>query len=251
MFRFSLLSLSLAFAVACARPSPEPAAPILENRQIDVASVEPDAEMIAMLEPYAVEVAPLKAAIGRASVEMRSTRSDGALGSWVADIVRSAAAEATGSEIHGAFVNGGGIRQNLPEGEITSFTIMEILPFDNRLVVFEIDGARVDELAEALAGRWAYFPISGMRMTQENGAAKLLIGGEAVDSSKTYRIATVDYLATGGDNLALLKSFPAPHNTGVIIRDAAVAQIKKLTADNRTVDPPADANRYVKEEEQP
>jgi 2',3'-cyclic-nucleotide 2'-phosphodiesterase (5'-nucleotidase family) len=236
----------LALGAACASRPPAP----LERAQIavDARAIAPDPAIEAMLAPYAREVAPLRATIGRAAVAMTNARGDGRLGDWVAEVVRRAASEKLGREVPAAFVNAGGIRTALPQGEVSIFTFMEMLPFENVIVVFDLSGEQMLQLAARLAQRWAYFPLAGMTIEADAAGAvqSVKVAGQAVDPKARYSLATLDYLAGGGDNLDLLKTFPAPATTGVLIRQAAIDRVKALSAEGKPIEPPAKVAHYRK-----
>ncbi|MCA8906939.1 MAG: 5'-nucleotidase C-terminal domain-containing protein [Rhodospirillaceae bacterium] len=137
---------------------------------------------------------------------------EAAFGNLVADAMRAA----VGADI--AITNGGGIRadRDYPAGSVlTRRDIQEELPFGNRTVLLELTGA--DVLAaletgfsgiEEGAGR---FPqVSGLAVgydpTRPAGArvVSVTVGGAPLDPAATYRVATNDFLARGGDGYAAL-----------------------------------------------
>lgn len=89
-----------------------------------------------------------------ASVRYRETP----LGDLVADVMLRYAGSAYGAQA--ALVNGGGIRASIAPGPVTFGQALEVLPFDNRIVVVELTGA---ELVAALDHglTWGYDPATG------------------------------------------------------------------------------------------
>ncbi len=135
-------------------------------------------------------------------------------GNLIADAMR----EASGADA--ALINGGGIRGNrsIPPGSrLTRRDLLEALPFGDKVVVLELDGATLRAalehgvgLAERLAGR---FPqVSGLSFTWDrarNPGARVRavkVGGAALDPATTYRVAVGAYIAGGGDGYAMLES---------------------------------------------
>ncbi len=57
-------------------------------------------------------------------------------------------AKRTGHNIDICLLNHGGIRAALPKGNITTRTAFEIMPFENSLIVVELKGAQIREMAE-------------------------------------------------------------------------------------------------------
>ena len=161
----------------------------------------------------------LGAAIGetRTALDTRrvSVRSgETAFGNLLADAMRAA----TGSDI--ALTNGGGIRGDTtyPAGtKITRKLVLTELPFGNRTVKLRLTGAQVREAlengvsqVERASGR---FPqVSGLafafdpRKPAGSRITRVAVGGKALDPGGTYTLATVDFLARGGDGYTALRS---------------------------------------------
>jgi 2',3'-cyclic-nucleotide 2'-phosphodiesterase (5'-nucleotidase family)/3',5'-cyclic AMP phosphodiesterase CpdA len=142
------------------------------------------------------------------------------LGNLIADAMRDVA------EADVALTNGGGIRASISVGDITKGKLIEVLPFGNYVVLKEVKGS--DILAALEHGLSVYpaanggFPhISGMRVVFDplrapgSRVVEVTIGQEPLDINKTYRLATNDFLAAGGDNYtmfaddAIIGEFPA------------------------------------------
>lgn len=225
----------------------EPGADPIELVAVEPGALEGDAEIEAMLAPFAEEVAPLKAPIGNVSESMEQSRSrSSALVCWVADVMRANATEVTGVDVDGAFMNSAGVRSSIAQGPVSIFTMMNVLPFDNNIVVFTLGGAQMLELGQVFIDRKAYFAVSGMTLAAdgEGKLSEFLVGGKPVDPAGSYRIATVDYIANGGDNMDILATYPTPHDTGSLLREAAIAFIKSRDAAGEEIRPPTDPERY-------
>ncbi len=109
-----------------------------------------------------------------------------------------------------AFTNGGGIRADIPAGDVTLGDVITVLPFGNIIVTIELTG---QELLDALeygtssapssSGKFPH--VAGITYTLNLDAAagsrvsNVLVDGEALDLSATYTVATNDFLAAGGD----------------------------------------------------
>jgi 2',3'-cyclic-nucleotide 2'-phosphodiesterase (5'-nucleotidase family) len=52
----------------------------------------------------------------------------------------------------------------------------------------------------------------------------------------TYKVATNDFLATGGDGFAAFKNGTNLTNTFVLVRDAIIEAIKQMTEEGKTID---------------
>ncbi len=134
-----------------------------------------------------------------------------------------------------AFQNGGGIRTDIGEGDITKGTIYEVLPFDNTIMIVSLKGSDVIDLfnrAATVVGHGAMPQVSeGVSCVFDTAAGKavdLKINGKPVDPNKVYRIATNSYLAAGGDGYAVFKKKIDLFDTSLMQRDAFIEYITYL-----------------------
>lgn len=130
-------------------------------------------------------------------------RGETELGNFIADCV----AEATDTAI--AVVNGGGIRASFYEGVVYGGDLGEVCPFDNQIIVLEMDGQTLwDMLENGLAACADDFPsgqflqVSGICYTFDSSkaAGSRLIGvtlpdGTKLDKDADYQVAVTDYMA--------------------------------------------------------
>ncbi|UXH44004.1 5'-nucleotidase C-terminal domain-containing protein [Rossellomorea vietnamensis] len=113
-----------------------------------------------------------------------------------------------------AFMNPGGIRANLDEGELTWGDLYTMLPFGTNLVKLSLTGA---EIKEALEQQWTgnfqtIMQTSGLDYTYDKDAppghkvvAMTDRDGNAIQPDQTYTVALTNYLATGGDGFTAFK----------------------------------------------
>ncbi|TND08939.1 MAG: 5'-nucleotidase [Bacteroidetes bacterium] len=143
------------------------------------------------------------------------------LGNLVSDIVFQASAKA-GQPADICLLNNGGLRTSLPKGEITRGKLFELMPFDNEIVVVTISGAKMSELFKYVAASGGV-PVSGLKMGIKGRVpVDMKIGGLPFDTTRTYRVATSDYLAAGGDKMSFLGEPVKTDITGIRIRDALI-----------------------------
>lgn len=144
-----------------------------------------DSDAKALLDPYRQGVDSLmNVKIGRMAQEM--PHSSDLILNWVADVMLEMGRELSDRSVDLAIVNKGGIRRGLPKGDITKGMVMTMLPFDNSLVVMDIKGS---DLAD------------GFEVMDYRGGDGVSRGFDykKIDPDKVYRLATIDYLANGGD----------------------------------------------------
>lgn len=173
------------------------------------------------------------------------------LGDLVCDAILWKVAK-EGYEVDAAFTNGGGIRANIDAGDITKRSTFNVLPFFNTLAVAEMTGAQLLEILEASTyctpEAVGGFPqVAGIAFTVDttkafdqgdqypdstyyapktiNRVTIQTVGGEAFDAEATYKIATNDFLAFGGDTCYVLKSLDAAHNKSIeVFLDTALQE---------------------------
>jgi 2',3'-cyclic-nucleotide 2'-phosphodiesterase (5'-nucleotidase family) len=129
------------------------------------------------------------------------------------NLVTDAMLDLTGADV--ALTNGGGIRAPIEIGEITKGHVLEAFPFGNYAVMIELKG--IDILNALENGVKAYpeaagaFPqVAGMTFKIDPSKREgkrvhdLKIQGKPVDLNKTYKLATNDFMAAGGDGYTSL-----------------------------------------------
>lgn len=117
------------------------------------------------------------------------------------------------TEIDFAIMNRGGIRQPMPEGVVSQGLIRAMFPFQNKLVVIRMTGQQLIDAFKVMARRGGD-PISKqvkVKYTKSNGSIEIVsatVNGKKVTADKTYAVATIDYLANGGDYMVSMTSCP-------------------------------------------
>ncbi len=104
-------------------------------------------------------------------------------------------------------LNHGGIRTIISKGDLTARNAYEIMPFENSAVVVALKGEQVYEIVKYIISEKKPHPLKGMTFTidKENQPKAILIGGIPLDYTKTYYVATSDYLSYGNDNMLFFK----------------------------------------------
>jgi len=224
----------------------EAASQPLQQQTITVEGLEPDPELIEMLAPYREEVAKLEVPIIQSAVSMPNLRRENPLGSWVSDALRASASDIIGIDMDFAFVNSGGIRAAMPQGDVSYRTISSILPFDNSLVYYELKGSELRQIIEELARRKGWDPISGgtIEADADGNLTKAIIGDKPLDDEGDYTFATISFLAEGGGGWDILTTFEKK-DTGIMIRDVVYKHVQKLAAEGKQIEPPTNPTRYL------
>tara|TARA_R110002126_G_scaffold163110_3_gene311031 strand:- start:4280 stop:5767 length:1488 start_codon:yes stop_codon:yes gene_type:complete len=225
---------------------------------IDLTTLSPEPAIASQINDHSKRLQLLlQEPLGR-STDYFTTRRDNvrnrenAFANFVADALK----RYTGAEL--ALINSGTVRgvRDYPAGTIlTRGDILAELPFRNTPVLLELSGQDLINVFEhGLTGldnqRGFFLHGSGYTLHFDSQApagkriVRLLINDEPVLASQIYKVATLQYLAEGGDGFDMLNkrsklSFfnPSDRNIADIVA-AAIKQQKdvSLTTDGRLVD---------------
>jgi len=173
--------------------------------------------------------------VGVTDHEMRSGRPESLLSNFTVDAMLEVAQRKSVRKVDFAITNFGGLRAAIPAGNIRRYDIFSTYPFENYLVILDLKGSSVRALfnilaekVEAMSGN-VFLNVKGRKLNDA------LIDGVQIDDEKIYRIATLDFLLTGGDNLSPLKDAVQVEQTGMLLRDVIFEKIASLTAKNEKV----------------
>ena len=127
-----------------------------------------------------------------------------------------------------AFGNSGGLRMSLPTGEVTLGRVFELMPFENTILVLDMSHEQLKTLFQYVVQRKG-IPLAGIRMKiSKTGYQDIMINGMPYDSTKTYRVATNDYLANGGDGMMFLREIQSKTDIDLKVRDSYIREMKSL-----------------------
>ncbi|MCX7951049.1 MAG: 5'-nucleotidase C-terminal domain-containing protein, partial [Clostridiales bacterium] len=154
------------------------------------------------------------------------------LGNWITDVMR----KKLNADV--AFQNNGGIRIDIPAGDITVGTIFYLMPFDNTLVKLQMTKAQLKEVLEqAFMDNGKGIQVSGLKVrynpTRPSGNRVVDIvreDGKAIADTEKLVVVTNDFMATGGDGFtAFLSAGGADpkNNTFILVRDALIEAVKE------------------------
>lgn len=147
-----------------------------------------------------------------------------------------------------AFMNPGGLRDDIQAGEVTYRELFNVQNFGNTVNATTLTGAAIKQLLEQQfpsaarsAQLWlgtsdnfsyTYDPACGEGARID--ADSIVLNGEPLDLARDYRVAANSFLITGGDSFTAFRSGTAPV-TGPVDVDASVEYFQ----DNSPVEPPA------------
>lgn len=155
------------------------------------------------------------------------TALDHPLGRFVCDALKAE----SGADVF--FANSTMIRDRMPKGDITLETVYRIIPFDNGVAVFEMNGAALLRMADVIAANFGknesfqYGGISFRIDASKRSASGVLVGGKPVDPQKTYKVATSSYIAQGNLNGPEMFREASSRADGGNLRDMLIRFIEK------------------------
>ena len=101
----------------------------------------------------------------------------------------------------------GGIRANLPAGELTYGSVYQMTPFDNRIVIIDMSGWQLRRVIEKQAqnhGRRAGFSGMRVKVTCNDEHMDIVMtrtDGTVIEDDDRVQVIANDYLAMGGDDI--------------------------------------------------
>lgn len=218
--------------------------------------VTPDPVLQAHVKTYLDLVAPIaNRVIGNLTTEATRTPApgfgDSSLGNLIAD------AQVADDTIVGlyaapqiAFMNPGGIRTDLDAGDVTYGEAFAVQPFSNYLVSMDLTGDQIYTLlaqqvtgANAGTGNKILQVSAGFSYTLgATGAVEgtVMLNGEPISRTATYRVVVNSFLADGGDGFAVLTA-----GTNRLIGGVDIDAFADYLAENNPTTPPP-SSRIVK-----
>lgn len=152
-----------------------------------------------------------------------------------------------------AIQNGGGIRASIDAGEVTMGEVLTVLPFQNTLSTFEVDGATLIEalengVSQIEEGAGRFPQVAGMTYAFDASAAAgsrvsdVMVGGAPIDPAKVYGVVSNNYVRNGGDGYAMFKTAANAYDFGPDLADVTAEYI----AENAPYKPYTDGRITVK-----
>jgi 2',3'-cyclic-nucleotide 2'-phosphodiesterase (5'-nucleotidase family) len=185
---------------------------------------------------YSMALESSKEVLGRAEVKLNGIRSqlrtrETNLANLLADAMKAYG----NADI--AIMNGGGIRESIPQGEINLYKIGKVLPFSNSLVTLEMKGDKIYSAIErgvrdyTSGANGGFLQVSGIKYVFDGSkpAGERVLSvekdGQPLDRNKYYVVATNDYLYNGGDNYEEFKDAKLV-SMGALLKDVLAQHIK-------------------------
>ncbi len=197
------------------------------------------------------KMARVKDVIAYSPRVMKSHFPESPLSNWAVDLLMAKTEKLAGKKVDMGVLNFGGIRVDMPEGDIILDDMLSMFPFKNQLAYVEQTGRQIKVVLEAMAAG-KFQVLGGVRVVADGG--KLVsaeIGGKPIEDDKVYGIATISYLLGGGDGLTL------DHNAvsvkifeDVDVIDAVLEHVYAETAAGRAIEYETDGRVIIKDLEE-
>jgi 2',3'-cyclic-nucleotide 2'-phosphodiesterase / 3'-nucleotidase / 5'-nucleotidase len=198
-----------------------------ENVIVYADVIEEDTQLAALLAPFESSASERAAREITTLADTLTSGRDGdrRLGELIADALRAATNADVGMQ------NSGGVRANLLAGPVTYGDLFRVLPFDNKLVTLTMTGSQLRALVMQAAPSYYYSNLHivfdpALELSRQIRGVTFADGSPLIPDAQ-YTLATVDFLADGGDGLALLSTLPR-EQTGISNLDILITYIQTL-----------------------
>ncbi|MCI1479002.1 MAG: 5'-nucleotidase C-terminal domain-containing protein [Clostridium beijerinckii] len=173
------------------------------------------------------------------------------LGNWASDVTRNSIKADVG------FQNNGGLRIDIPQGNITVGTMWQFMPFDNTIYKLSMTKSQLKEVLEqAVADNSKGLQVSGIKFGYDSNLpsgqrVKSITkeDGTPISDNESLSVAVPDFVAQGGDSFTAFTKYgglDVKNDTHVLVRDAFIDWCKenKDKNDKNTI-PNTDIPRMV------
>ena len=201
----------LSFMMLCASCSSGYRIVGFERSRILVDSVydaAPDEAAAVFMTPYRQKVDSIMSpVVGRVADYMSAGKPESSLSNLLADILVWCGRD-YGESPDFAVYNIGGIRSAFAKGEVTYGDVLDVAPFENKVCFVTLTGDKVTELFGQIAAVGGEGVSHGVELviTGDGRLKSARLNGKGIDPVARYRVATLDYVAQGNDNMSAFKS---------------------------------------------
>ncbi len=174
-------------------------------------------------------MASVKKVVGRSTRVMKAKKPQSDLSNWFIDNIMESAAELSGKDVSFGVGNFGGIRCDMPEGDVTLDDLMSMFPFRNQVVYLELQGRDIRNILESMAAD-RFQVLGGCEIVvRDHKLVSAKLDGENIDDGRWYGVATISFLLNGGDGLYMSHNSRNMQIFDKDIIDIILEKVKKLT----------------------
>ena len=180
-----------------------------------------DSSVLAIIAPYqkAIE-AEMNEILTYSKIRLTKKGTESLLGNFVTDLCLNY------SDAHLCVMNNGGLRTSIDKEPISRGKIYELMPFENELVVLELNKEDYLGLLDYICKRGGE-PFSGINITM-NKEGNVINNTWPVnfENNEKVKVLTSDYLANGGDKMSFFQN-KEQYKLGLKLRDAIIDHCEK------------------------
>ena len=180
-----------------------------------------DSSVLAIISPYQRGIeAEMNEVLTYSKIRLTKKGTESLLGNFVTDLCLNY------SDAHLCVMNNGGLRTSIDIGPISRGKIYELMPFDNELVVLELNKKDYLGLLNYICIRGGE-PFSGINITM-NKEGDVINNSWPVnfENNEKVKVLTSDYLANGGDKMSFFQN-KKKYKLGIKLRDAIIDHCEK------------------------
>ena len=192
------------------------------------------------------EMSKVKDVIAYSSDNMLKAYPESSLTNWYIDLFMKEVEKLAGKKVHIGVGNFGGVRVDMPKGEVILDDILSMFPFKNTVLYIEHKGSTIRRILEGMAAN-SFQVLGGVKVVAENGRLlSVEIDGEPLDDEKVYGLATNSFLLHGGDGLYLADDSLYMKDFGIYVIDLVLNYIKTETEAGRPLSSSTDGRITIR-----
>ena len=190
----------------------------------------PDSSVLAIIAPYQKGIeSEMNEVLTYSKISLTKKGSESLLGNFVTDLCLNYA------DAHMCVMNNGGLRTTIDKGKITRGKLYELMPFENELVVLELNKEDYLGLLEYICKRGGE-PFSGAQIVMDKeGNIVSNTWPVNFENGEKVKVITSDYLANGGDKMSFFHN-KEQNKVGIKLRDAIIDYCTNTDTISATLD---------------
>lgn len=194
--------------------------------------IEQNSQMLKLLTPFEEKgKAQLEVKVGSVDGKLEGDRSKVRFEQTnMARLLLAAQMERTQADL--GVMSGGGVRDSIEPGDISYKDVLKVQPFGNTVAYVEMKGSDLEKYLAVVANKkvdsGAYAQFSNVSLIADGkGVRDVKIKGESLQADKVYRLALLNFNATGGDDYPIVSELPSYVNTGFVDAEVLKQYIEK------------------------
>ena len=194
--------------------------------------IEQNSQMLKLLTPFEEKgKAQLEVKVGSVDGKLEGDRSKVRFEQTnMARLLLAAQMERTQADL--GVMSGGGVRDSIEPGDISYKDVLKVQPFGNTVAYVEMKGSDLEKYLAVVANKkvdsGAYAQFSNVSLIADGkGVRDVKIKGEPLQADKVYRLALLNFNATGGDDYPIVSELPSYVNTGFVDAEVLKQYIEK------------------------